>query len=175
MIKELSPAEVGVLFEGADLATRQLLVLLLAGLSAKELLAIQDEDMDTDAGEVKVIGSSARTIQIPPSLVKLFRREEGPCLLFRTGEGATPDLEELDARLQLAAADAGLLDSDQINWQVLSHSYIAYLVRQGVRLSELGRIVGNLPPKFLAGYSRISPAGPGRPLQEISVFYPLPA
>jgi len=174
VIRELSRAEIELLFLAADQATRQLLALLLAGLSAEELLAIKDEDMDTGRGEVRVQGSSPRVVHIPPSVVELFRQEEGTRLLFRTEKDAAPDLEELDARLQLAAADAGLDNGDQINCRVLSHSYIAYLVRQGVRLSELGRIVGNLSPKFLAGYSRISPAGPGRPLQEISVFYPLP-
>ena len=173
MSRELSPTEIELLFEGADLATRQLLVLLLAGLTAEEILALGDEDMDTATGEVKVNGSSKRVIQIPPSLVELFISEEGPRLLFRTGERATLDREELDARLQLAATDAGLRNSDQVGCQVLRHSYIGYLVRQGVRLSELGRIVGNISPKSLAAYSRISPVGPGRALQEISVFYPL--
>lgn len=174
MNRELSPAEVEALFVGADLATRQLLVLLLAGLSVDELLAIGDKDMDAGSGEIRVKGKSERVVQIPPKVVELFNRGAEPVLSFRTMEDTASDREELDARLQLAAADAGLRGSDQVDCGLLRHTYIAYLVRQGVRLSELTMIVGNVSPKILAGYSRISPAGPGKPLEEISLYYPLP-
>jgi len=172
-MRELSLAEVEALFAGADLATRQLLALLLSGLSAEELLLIEDGDVDPGTGEVRVQGSSARTIQLPALIIELFKRSEGELLIWKREKGA-PDPEELDARLELAAVDAGLADSEQVNCQLVRHTYIAYLVRQGVRLSELEKVAGRMMPKVLAGYGRISPAGPGRPLEEISVFYPYP-
>jgi len=171
--RELTAVEIGSLFNEADQATRQLIVLLLAGLSADEILAMLSEDLNTTTGELLVRGDPVRTVQVPPEMIGLFNAEQGPTLLLQGRDGEAPDPDELDARLQLAAADAGLHQSGQVNCGLLRHSYIAYLVRQGVRLAEVGRVVGQMPPKVLASYSRISPAGPGRTLAEINLFYPL--
>ena len=84
-----------------------------------------------------------------------------------------PDREELDARLQLAALEGILPGSDRITAEDLRHTYLVYLVRQGVRLSELEQIVGTMSSKALLGYRQFSPDEAHRIMDEISSVYPL--
>ena len=84
-----------------------------------------------------------------------------------------PDREELDARLQLAALEGELPESDRITAEDLRHTYLVYLVRQGMRLSELERIVGKMPSKTLLGYRQFYPDEAHGTLDEISSIYPL--
>jgi succinoglycan biosynthesis transport protein ExoP len=52
-------------------------------------------------------------------------------------------------------------------------SYILHLVRQGMRLADLERVVGRLPARTLAGYARFSPAGPGLKLESVPLVHPV--
>jgi len=170
-IRELTLDELETLFASADRRTRQLVVLLLSGFSAEDILSLRGEDMGH--GVITVRGDPSRVIRIPPFGSGLFEQNDTPFPLVRADGVKSPDLEELDAQLQLAAVDAGLQDSDQITCKALNHTYICYLIRQGVRFSELEQIVGNISPKVLFGYRGISPAGPGKSLDEITTSYPL--
>ena len=66
----------------------------------------------------------------------------------------------------------GLVNPGEITPQALRHTYIAYLVRQGVRLSDLERVAGDMPPTVLAAYAAFSPPGPGTPLDSMEHDYP---
>ena len=94
-----------------------------------------------------------------------------PILLDKHGNSLTDmELESLIAR---AANDAGLDHSSEITSQVLRHTYISYLVRQGGRLTEIAQLTGPFPSAYQAAYALISPPGPGIPLTEIELLYPL--
>jgi succinoglycan biosynthesis transport protein ExoP len=54
----------------------------------------------------------------------------------------------------------------------LRHTYIIFLVRQGIRLSDLSKITGDMPPAILAGYTAFSPPGSGMPLDSVERTYP---
>jgi len=56
----------------------------------------------------------------------------------------------------------------------LPDTYIAFLVRQGGRLSQIEHLVGPMPTADLLRYARLSPAGPARPLKALRRAYPLP-
>jgi len=65
-----------------------------------------------------------------------------------------------------------LPDAERITAEAIRHSYIAYLVRQGLRLSDLEQIVGHLEPEVLADYRAYSPPQQGRHLYDIELLHP---
>jgi len=74
--------------------------------------------------------------------------------------------------LGCAAVDSGLPDPQQITAEAVRHSYIAYLVRQGLRLSDLEQVVGYLEPPEMLSYSTYSPPQQGRKIDEIELLHP---
>ena len=64
-----------------------------------------------------------------------------------------------------AAYDAGLDGADELTPRALRHTYLVYLLRQGIRFADIGRIVGRLPPQELAAYMRYAPSQPRLPLE----------
>jgi len=56
--------------------------------------------------------------------------------------------------------------------RALRHTYLVYLLRQGIRFADIGRIVGRLPPQELAAYMRYAPSQPRLPLEQIELVLP---
>ena len=81
--------------------------------------------------------------------------------------------EELDANLAVAAADAGVAHPVSVTATALWHSYVLFLVRQGVRLSDLPQRVGNLTPDLQLALAYFSPPGAHRSLSASNWVYPL--
>jgi len=71
-----------------------------------------------------------------------------------------------------AAYDAGLDGPDEVTPRALRHTYLVYLLRQGIRFADIGRIVGRLPPQELAAYMRYAPSQPRLPLEEVDLLLP---
>jgi len=59
-----------------------------------------------------------------------------------------------------------------VTLRTLRHTYLVYLLRQGIRFADIGRIVGRLPQEELAGYMRFAPSQPRRPLEQIDLVLP---
>ena len=171
--RQLSEPEVSILYEAADATTKQLIFLLLNSVSADELLLIDREHIDLVGGKIKVPGHSRREIPLPAIMSGLFTKNGASFLAWKEQEGGMPDREELDARIQLAALAGKLSDSDRVTAQALRHTYLVYLVRQGIRLAELERIVGTIPSKALLDYSQYSPNEADKSADQISSVYPL--
>lgn len=171
--RELTEPEVISLYKAADSATQQLIFLLLNGVSPQELLLINRENIDLEKNRIAIPGNSPRDLPLPAAIAELFTENGGPCPGWKESKETVPDREELDARLKLAALAGKLSDSDQVDAESLRHTYLLYLVRQGVRLSELEQIVGTMPSKTLLGYRRFSPDEADKPLDQISTVYPL--
>ena len=139
----------------------------------KKLLLITRENIDLDNGRITVPGHYRRELQLSDAIIELFTGNGDTAPVWKEMKEIVPDREELDARLQLAALEGELPDSDRITAEDLRHTYLVYLVRQGVRLSELERIVGKMPSKILLSYRLFLPEESDRPMDEISSVYPL--
>jgi len=172
-IAELGVDRIARLLENADPFARQLIALLMSGLSAEEILRLEPSHIDLEKGEVAVPGDPPRKVGLAPGVVDWFEREGSPWLAWSGKDHF--DREEIDARLQLAAVDAGLAESGQIDAELLRNTYLLYLVRQGIRLSELETIVGTMPARELLDLGRYSPAHAGKPASEVQLAYPLMA
>ena len=167
--RELSESELRVLMETSPIMARQVIALLLCGLSLEDTAALQPTDIDLENHSINVQGVKFRTLSLPQSLQRLFADNQplpAWALIPET------DTEELAALIACAAVDSGLPRPEEITAEALRHSYVLYLVRQGIRLSELERIVGPLPAKTLAWYGRFSPPGPGLRLEAIQLTHP---
>ena len=90
-------------------------------------------------------------------------------LIWRGGRGSMQCLERVQ---RLDAGIDGVID---VTTDCLRHTYVAFLVRQGIRFSELTRIVGYLPAEVLGAYSALSPRGSRFPREAIDVVYPASA
>lgn len=170
LVKEVPAEQIDVLIKAANKKEQQLLVLLLSGLALQEIAALQFDNFDLEKAIVAITGTYPRHIPLHP-LLKVSLQEYGLALVNPSGDTLSQD--DLAALLTCAIVDAGLPVTDDISAASLRHTYIAYLVRQGVRLSELEKIVGYVPPAELSIFSKYAPVGPKRGIDEIELFYPL--
>jgi succinoglycan biosynthesis transport protein ExoP len=175
--RELSVSEVSTLLKAADSRSRLLITLLLSGLSLEEVSAMQVGDLDLSVSELTVTGRYERILAITPAIAAVL----SACLpgetpadtpVFADSDGGTLGVEDLAALLACAAHDAGLVNPTEVTPEVLRHTYLAYLARQGMRLSDLEKIAGRMPPTVLAAYAIFSPPGSGMSLDSVERDYP---
>jgi len=166
---ELSRAEVATLLENADPVARQLILLLMSGLTVREILDLEETDLDLAGGEIRV-GNPRRSIRLPADTRNWFEQDGKPWLAWK--QIAPFDEQELQARLQLAALDTGL-EKVAVSGELLRNTYLLYLVRKGLRITELEKIAGSMSARRLLELGRDSPAGTSRTLSEVDPVYPL--
>lgn len=162
-MRDLTEQEIRVLLEAATLEARLAIALLLSGLSLEEIAELSAEQIDLDGDSLRIDGRNPRTVPLAKRL-KLW--------LAETKEFPDLKIDDTTSLIACAAIDSGLARPETIDAPALRHTYISYLVRQGIRLSELECIVGPVPAKTLAGYGRFSPPGPGLPADGVPLTYP---
>ena len=167
--RELSSHQLRILLNASNLKGKQLISLLLSGLSVDETASLQPDQIDLETATITVTGKTPRTIPISSSLKLLFKRSDGRPAWNPDDPGLRIDLS---AALVCAAVDSGLPEPEEITAEAIRHSYIAYLVRQGLRLSDLEQITGYLEPSVISRYGAYSPPQPGRHIYEIELLHP---
>lgn len=169
-IDELSPQQVASLFQAANIKEKQLLILLLSGLTLSEIANLQDADVDLKNHAFTIRNVSARTIPLHPALTVIYGTH-GYCLTDPAGNRMNEG--DLAALLTCLQIDAGLPAPDRITAELLRQTYILYLVRQGIRLSDLEPVVGYISPSILSDYGIYAPPGAKQPLEMVNLFYPV--
>ncbi len=167
--RELSSHQLRILLNASNLKGKQLISLLLSGLSVDEAATLQPDQIDLETATIAVTGKTPRTIPIGSSLKSLFERSDGRPAWNPDDPGLRIDLS---AAMVCAAVDSGLPEPQEITADAIRHSYIAYLVRQGLRLSDLEQITGYLEPSVISRYGAYSPPQPGRHIYEIELLHP---
>jgi hypothetical protein len=167
--RELSSHQLRILLDSANLKGKQLIGLLLSGLDIDEIISLAPDQIDLEAGTITVPGRAPRTIPMGTMLKSFFRQSGGQTAWDPDDARSSIDLS---AALVCAAVDSGLPEPDHITADAIRHGYIAYLVRQGLRLSDLEQIVGYLDPDVLASYRAYSPPQQGRHLYDIELLHP---
>jgi polysaccharide biosynthesis transport protein len=175
--RELTDAEIDALLQAAGDDGRLIVTGLLSGLSAEEIAALDWDQIDLDAGTIQVSGESPRSLPLNDPLRRLIaaRRELQPqaegTVLHGPSGGRLP-VEDLRSLVTYAAYDAGIDGADEVTLRTLRHTYLVYLLRQGIRFADIGRIVGRLPQEELAAYTRFAPSQPRLPLEQIDPVLP---
>jgi polysaccharide biosynthesis transport protein len=176
--RELADGEIAALVAAAkDEEALLIVLLLLTGLTAEELIALRWDDIDLDAGVIRVDGAGARTILLQePLLGALTSRghrqtvSRGTVLLDR--QGTRLAIDEVERLVLFAADDAGLARSHEVTPEVLRYTYLSFLLRQGIRAADVDRIVGCVPLNALAAYMRRHSPAARRPLEQVERVLP---
>jgi uncharacterized protein involved in exopolysaccharide biosynthesis len=152
LARELSVDEQRALVTAATPEQLPLLACLLCGLTPSEATALRAGDVDASNGRLAIGGDGARTLDVGPALAALIA-QSAPAApeasLFRGTSGRPLTDTELHAAVTAAALDAGLAQPHEISPVTLRHTYVAFLVRQGLRFGDLGRLVGPTPSEDL--------------------------
>lgn len=166
--RELAAAEVRALLSVSDAMLRGYATLLLSGVSPYELPLLHAACFGDAERRIDVPGASPRALSIDPacwaSLADIRH-------LMDDAQMALP-IAEIDRQLLHAAQTAGLADSQSINALALWHTYVVYLVRQGIDASALGRRVGAIPQDVFGALKHFAPPDGNRPLGSIAFTYP---
>jgi integrase len=172
--RELSVPEVRALWTAATPAARLVIAGLFGGLSPEEIVGLRYEHLDRDASVVR-LPDAGRSIALRDPLRRMLveGRAAGGGIGPLTGTGGSMvSLADVEGLVACAACDAGLSNPADVTAEILRHTYFAYLVRQGARLSEIAEFVGHIPPAAFRDYGRLSPPGPGLPMEEIDPVFP---
>jgi polysaccharide biosynthesis transport protein len=173
--RELDQHEVAALVQASDDDSRLVVLLLLSGISLDEALALRGSGVDLGLELIHVGGESERDVALPEPLrallaVRTTAVSAEQLLLGHQDRPATRDT--VRAQILAAAHDAGIEGVIDVTTDCLRHTYVAFLVRQGIRFSDLTRIVGHLPAEVLGAYSALSPRGSRFSREAINVVYP---
>lgn len=167
--RELSQEEVKELLAAANGEGRLICGLLLLGLTVDEVRALNWEDVDPDTSTLRVRGVSERVLTLPQWLAQAL--QDG-CAISPNHGTTTPDktdsplfcnalrqplsASDIAVRVTCSALDAGLDTPASVAPEALRHTFIANLIHQNIRFSDLGSMVGQMSAKELEVYATIA-------------------
>jgi succinoglycan biosynthesis transport protein ExoP len=158
--RELTDSEVRRLLASAAPEHQLLLVCLLCGMTSAEVVASKAALVDTQAKALTIPGERGQALALEGPLLHLVARAallSGETPLFERAPGEPMTLEDVRSVVTSSALDANLSDAQEVVPETLRHTYIAFLVRQGLRFSELRRVVGLIPSDTMNALSLIAP------------------
>lgn len=161
--RELNQDELGALLAAADGEVRLWCATLLLGLTVDELKAMRVKDLDHASLQLTVRGTTTRRLVLPAWLAQLLKEQAGddpeqPLLCNSSGQ--MPETSEIIFGITCAALDAGLDDAASVSPEALRHTYIASVMHQNVRFSDLPPLVGHLSKEELSAYAAAVTPGP---------------
>jgi polysaccharide biosynthesis transport protein len=166
--RELTQAEMSALFSAADPQASGVLCLLLNGFSIEEIANLTADDFDLEKRCIHV-ASRGRNIEMNRHSAALFNED----YLLAWGKYCEFNLQDIESMLTCAAIDAGLTEPEHINADKIRFSYMLYLVRQGIKLSDLAKVFGPISPARLVELGHFSPEQAGIPIEDIQLEFPV--
>lgn len=149
-LRLLTQAEATALLMAGNGRTRLLCALGLMGLSVDEALQLRAGDFDSEAQQLRVAGAWARTVPMPrwlPATLPGLGSAEQPVL--QDGAGQPLASGDVASMIVGAALDAQLAQAADLDWDALRNTAIDWLIGQGLRYSELPRVVGRVDAQRL--------------------------
>ena len=168
-LRQLADMEMAALLQAANDEGRLLMMALLTGLTVEELIGLRWDDLDLDAGTIKVPGRSPRILHLREPLRGLINARQAAQQPTPTPASSADEAADF---VMCAAYDAGLADAHEVTPAILRHTYVAFLLQQGARFADIGRIVGRLPQEELSAYMRLAPAQARVPLEQVDLIPP---
>jgi integrase len=168
-LRQLTDAEIAALLQAANDEGRLLMMALLTGLTVEEIVGLSWDDLDIGAGTIKVPGRSPRILHLGEPLRDLISARKAAQQPTPSPASSADEAADL---VMCAAYDAGLVDAHEVTPAILRHTYVAFLLQQGARFADIGRIVGCLPQEELAAYMRLAPAQMRVPLERVDLILP---
>lgn len=169
----LSPMECTELFSVANKEGKVAMSLMLGGVSAKELTAIQAADIDTNNQVLRVTGDYSRNIDLTPDCAEML---SAMTINKDAGELIWPqhlDQSQFDQMMINMAHDAGLAYPEQFSLSAVRHTYLTHLVGLGARLNDLEQVAGFVSPAELSLYRQVNRRGDPVDIDQLDTQYPL--
>ena len=166
--RELQQEELAGILRNASPNVALFAHMLLRGISPQEAIALRGHHVDTEAKVLRVgtansqegpreIPLDAGFHQLILAGFKVTPAVDGQTLLSN-GNGGPLGLPNLAAELLYAAHDAGVDEPSEVTPDALRHTAAAFLARQGIRLTDLAKVMGELKAEA-ALYSTMAPSG----------------
>jgi polysaccharide biosynthesis transport protein len=175
--RELTDGEIGALITAATEDARLIAVALLIGLTLEEILRLRWEEVDLADGVIRLSNPDVRTVPLEEPVLARFRARRpqssqptGPVL--QQPDGSVLRSEDAARLVLFAAYDAGLDRPEQVTPQALRYTLISFLLRQGIRASDIDRFVGRVPQNDLVAYMQLHSPASRRPAEEIERLLP---
>ena len=180
--RELLQEEVAGVLHNASPNVALFVHMLLRGISPQEAIGLRGQHVDTEAKVLRVGAANTqeglREIALDSGLhrmivagFKVTPAVDGQTLLSN-GNGGPLGLPNLTAELLYAAHDAGVDQPSEVTPDALRHTAAAFLARQGVRLTDMAKVMGELTTEQAALYSAMAPAGKRLGLDEVQRLMP---
>ncbi len=174
--RELANSEIAELVKAVTDDARLMVVGLLMGMTVQELVALDWNKVDFSAGAIHVGGGAPRIIPLEGPLRGLLaaRQEHsdsgGTVVHGADGRPLTPD--EVSRTVLFGAYDAGLERPQEVTAEALRYTYLSFLLRQGIRAADIGRIAGDIPQNELISYMQLHSPTARRALDQIERVHP---
>ncbi|WP_232283261.1 tyrosine-type recombinase/integrase [Paraglaciecola sp. T6c] len=171
-IRLLTTDECQALYGVANKQAKAVIGLMLSGVNATELRQITKADCMIGKTKLNITGAYARQIPLAGQLITVL---EQLC------EGLKEDdllwlnplsIEDFNQLIINAAHDAELPYPEQLSGEVLRHTYLTYLVSQGVRLNDLEQLAGYLKPAELGKYRTVNRHGKSLDIEQANTMFP---
>jgi succinoglycan biosynthesis transport protein ExoP len=175
--RELDDAEIGALLANASNELRLAIAGLLTGLSPSEIVALSWNEIDLEAGSIAIAGAHARKIRLSEPVASLLKQqhEDG---VHKAGtvlhdEQAGPlSVDDLNRLVLYGAYDAGLDRPQDVTSATLRHTYLGFLLRQGIRAADIGRLAGHVPQEDMLAHLQATSPRARLSLEQIDSVHP---
>lgn len=171
--RAISPEQIRQLLASIDRCTAigrrdYAIVLLLArlGLRSSEVVMLELDDIDWNAGQLTVHGKNGRRIELPlPSdvgkaIVAYLRRGRPQCTCRRVFLRAKAPMRGFRGPCGIASIIQHSLQRANINAPTngahqFRHGFAAEMLRQGASLTEIGELLGHRNPQTTSIYTKV--------------------
>ena len=169
----LSQPEAKALLTASRGPSRLLCTLALMGLSMEEALGVRAGDLDAGRLCLDVRGAWARQMPMPAWLPRTL---PGPTTddqaVLQDATGQALSAADVASMVISAALDAQLAQAAGISWQTLRDTAVDWLVGQGLRYSELPKLVGRVDADKLQALSSRHAEAPRRDFDGVELLMP---
>ena len=175
--RELDDGEIAALVANASDDLRLVIAGLLVGLSPTEIVALSWDQIDLESGTITLNGEGPRTIRLGEPLASLLKQRhdngsDEAATILHNDQAVPLTLDDLNRLVIYGAYDAGLDRPQEVTAATLRRTYLAFLLRQGIRAADIGRIAGHVPQDEMLAHMQSASPRARLPLEQIESIHP---
>jgi site-specific recombinase XerD len=107
--------------------------------------------VDLDGGKIHVPGDSQRSLPVNETLTQFLNSvrsdaNQSETAVLSDGQGKPFTVDDVRTLIVYTSLDAGIDGAQEITPQAIRYSYLAFLLSQGARFADIGRLSDGSPP-----------------------------